>query len=390
MPDQPKTEKPSTDGSESGQLQQSPDVSKQPTKNPQNINPPRSQLLSKLTSVFILILAATILIVIINRWNSWVGGRGSQTTDDAFIYADITPLSTKVSGIVSNVLVEDYQKVKEGDLLVQLKDDDYTAQVAQAVAGVETAKAALDNLQKQKDLQVVRIAAAEADISATEADVKRTKQEKIRQESLDKSGSTIAPKLEAAVADEERFRAILNAHQADLRAQRKQLSVLDSQEHELQAELKGREATLELARINLGYTHIIAPTDGLVSERMVHVGQLVNPGTQVISIVGLKVWVVANYKETQITNIKVGDPVEIKVDSFPGVVLKAHVDTISPASGSRFALLPPDNATGNFTKVTQRIPIKIVFDNETPLNGRLRPGMSVNVKIKTEHNETGN
>jgi membrane fusion protein (multidrug efflux system) len=389
MPDPSKSEQLNTKVVESAADHPESGMSKHSAERPQTGGPSRSRYLSRIITAIILLLAAAIFILITTHWNSWVGRRSTQRTDDAYLNADITPLSTKISGNVSQVAVEDYQRVKAGDLLVQIKDDDYRAQVEQAEAAVLAAKAALDDLQRQKELQKAKIAAAEADVNATKADVIRTQKERTRQESLDKTGATIAPKLEAAQADEERFHALLLAHRADLQAQRRQMPVLDAQEKQLLADLKGKEAALELARINLGYTRIVAPADGLVSERKVYPGQLVSPGTQAISFVGLNVWVIANYKETQLTHVHVGDPAEVTVDTFPGVVLKGHVDTISPASGSSFALLPPDNATGNFTKITQRIPVKIVFDSNNPLAGRLRPGMSVIAKIKTGSRRDG-
>jgi len=172
---------------------------------------------------------------------------------------------------------------------------------------------------------------------------------------------------------------------AQLEAQRRQMGVLDTEESQLRAEMKARRAALDLARINLSYTKILAPVDGMVGERGVRTGQYVRVGTQVISVVPLKnVWVIANYKETQLTHVAIGQLAEVRVDTFPGIVVKGWVDSISPASGSQFALLPPDNATGNFTKVVQRIPVKIRLDPANPLAGRLRPGMSVIATILTD------
>jgi membrane fusion protein (multidrug efflux system) len=391
-------------------------------------------------------MAAVILFGIIFGWNGWVGGASIQKTDDAILRADITPLSTRVSGTVAQVAVSDYQKVKAGDLLVQLKDDDFKAQVAQAEAGVAAAQAALENNAKQKDLQSSRIVQAEAGIQAataeiaqsaaaiqaaqadvanaqagveaaeakvpdaqagygaTKADVERTSLERKRQEALVELGSATKQKLEQVVADQERFAAILDSRKAEVAqaralvasrraevskaraqvslrqseqqraraqlsgrsaevdAQIKQRAVLDAQQLQLQADLNAKQEQLKVAQTNLDYTKILAPTDGIVGERKVRIGQLVSPGTQVISLVENTVWVQANYKETQLTNVSKGDAAEITVDTFPGVTLKGHVEEIAPASGSQFALLPPDNATGNYTKIVQRIPVKIALD----------------------------
>jgi membrane fusion protein (multidrug efflux system) len=359
----------------------------------------------------IFLLAAGLLFTITHNWNAWVGGAAKQTTDDAYLHADVTPLSTKISGVVANVNVSDYQHVRAGDLLVQVKDDDYQAQVAQADAGVAAAKAAIENNRRQKQLQQAKIdraiagvwqaqaeiSAAQGGIEAAQADLNRTLPERQRQETLIATGSATRQKVEQAVAEEERSRAQLVSRQAGLdqakatlassesgvNAERRGLAVLESQDAQLRADFAAKEAALDVARANLAYTRIVAPTDGMVGERKARPGQMVSPGTQVISLVEDDVWVQANYKETQLTHIAVGDAAEIKVDSFPGIVLRGKVSNVSPASGSEFSLLPPDNATGNFTKVAQRIPVKITLDSDNRLAGKLRPGMSVVATIRT-------
>src|SRR3989442_6345482 len=357
---------------------------------PQTSDRPRagSRLLAKLRALVIpiavLLFAVGIVVLITTRWNAWVGGRSTQSTDDAYVRADVTPLSTKISGIVSQVAVADYQRVKAGNLLVQIKDDDFRAQVEQAEANVRAAQAALENNRRQIELQASKIAQAQANVKATSADVERTKLERIREEALEKAEASTRQKLEQAVADDERFRATLISRQAELETQRRQVAVLDAQGTQLKADLSAKEAALKLAGVNLDYTPIVAPTDGVVGERKVRPGQLVSAGTQVLSLVGQTVWVVANYQETQLANVRVGDLTDVTVDGLPGVVLTGRVETISPASGSQFSLLPPDNATGNFTKITQRIPVKIVLDPNQALADRLRPGMSVIATIKTK------
>ena len=379
VPDAPVADKPAAPAADKPPLPAQPQTSDRPRAG--------SRLLAKLRALVIpiavLLLAVGIVVLITTRWNSWVGGRSTQSTDDAYVRADVTPLSTKISGIVSVVAVEDYQQVKAGDLLVQIKDDDFRAQVEQAEAGVLAAQAALENNHRQKELQASKIAQAQANINAARADVERTRLERLREEALEKTGSSTHQKLEQAVADEERLRATLISRQAELDTQRRQVAVLDAQENQLKADMSAKEAAVKLARINLDYTRIVAPTDGIVGERKVRAGQLVSPGTQVISLVGQTVWVVANYKETQLRNVRAGDKADVIVDGVPGVVFTGRVETVSPASGSQFSLLPPDNATGNFTKIAQRIPIKIVLDPKQALTERLRPGMSVIATIKT-------
>jgi len=356
------------------------------------------------------LLAAAIVFTITWNWNSSEGRRTEQVTDDAYVWGDITPLSTKVAGIVRDVKVSDFQSVRKGDLLVELDDDDYKAQVAQAGALVEAANAAIEDNRCERELQDAKIqraldgvdqanaqvTAARAGIEAVQADVVRTQDERRRQESLLETHSTTQQKVEQAVADEQRFAALLASRKADLdaaktmvksseseaEAERRARLVLESQQAQLTADLHAKEAALAVAQVDLGYTRIAAPDDGNVGERQVHPGQLVSPGTQVIPFVSKIKWVQANYLETQLTNVKVGDPAELRIDEDPGKVFRGSVTEIAPASGSRFALLPPDNATGNFTKVVQRITVKIALDDPS-IRTTLRPGLSVTAAIRT-------
>ena len=389
----------------------SPATQPDPQKAPPQAKP-RWEWLKYATPILVLLLAAAVLITLTRDWNAWEGGKVEQVTDDAFVRGDLTPLSTKVAGIVRSVKVSDFQRVHSGDLLVELQDDDYQAQFAQASAAVEAAKAAIENNRRQRELQDSRIqralagidqakaqiAAAEAGISAVQADVVRTQAERAREESLLATQAATKQKAEAAVADEQRFAAQEASRKADLEqaktalrsneiaveAERRTKAVLESQEQQLVADLHAKEASLALAKINLGYTKIFAPADGTVGERQVRPGQLVSPGTQVLTFVADTKWVQANYRETQLTNMKVGDSAKIRIDQYPGKVLRGKVVEIAPASGSQFALLPPDNATGNFTKVVQRIPVKIAFDDSN-LTSNLRPGLSVIASVHTRH-----
>ena len=363
-----------------------------------------------LTPVLVVLLAFAILVTVTRKWNSWEGGKIEQVTDDAYVRGDLTPLSTKVAGIVRSVHVSDYQPVHKGDLLIELQDDDYQAQVAQANAAVEAARAAVENNIRQQQLQDSRIAkalagidqakaqiaAAEAGKEAVQADVVRARSERKREEGLYQTHSATQQKLEMAVADEERLSAQLASRDADLNqaktilvsnelaaeAERRTKTVLQSQQMQLVADLHAKEANLVVAQVNLGYTKIFAPGDGTVGERQVRPGQLVSPGTQVISFVDVTKWVQANYRETQLTNVKVGDSAELRIDEYPGQTIDGKVIEIAPASGSQFALLPPDNATGNFTKIVQRVPVKIALDDSN-LAAKLRPGLSVVATVRT-------
>jgi membrane fusion protein (multidrug efflux system) len=362
------------------------------------------------TPALVLVLAAAVAITITRDWNAWEGGRIEQETDDAFVRGDLTPLSTKVPGIVRDVKVTDFQKVHAGDLLVDLQDDDYQAQLAQARAAVEASKAAIHNNQKQRELQDSRIqkalsgidqanaqiAAAQAGKEAVQADVVRTRAERARQEALLATHATTQQRVEGAIADEQRLAAQAASREADLEqartalrsndigveAERRAKAVLESQDQQLLADLHAKEAALTVAQVNLSYTKIHAPADGTVGERQVRPGQLVSPGTQILTFVAETKWVQANYRETQLTHMKVGDPAEIRIDTYPGKVAHGKVLEIAPASGSQFALLPPDNATGNFTKVVQRIPVKIALD-DTAYAAQLRPGLSVTATVRT-------
>jgi membrane fusion protein (multidrug efflux system) len=335
--------------------------------------------------VVVVLIALALGALFVMRWDSWTGSRVRQTTDDAYVRGDITPLSAKAEGYVRHVPVTDYQIVKAGDLLVEIDDEDYQAKVSQAEADVLGAEAAIANLKAKKDLQRSQVIEAQNSIAATEADVERTKQEAARQRALLATGYGTSQKVEQTVADEKRFEATLARNTAELEAQRRGMAVLDTQESQLRAEAKAKKALLDLARITLGYTKITAPVDGMVGERGVRDGQYVRAGTQILSVVPLQsVWVTANYKETQLTRVAIGQKAEVRIDTFPGVVVTGHVDGIAPASGSQFSLLPPDNATGNFTKVVQRIPVKIVLDPGNALAGKLRPGMSASATILTD------
>jgi membrane fusion protein, multidrug efflux system len=334
--------------------------------------------------LYLVLLAAGLVVVVTREWDRWIGSATYQTTDDAYLQADSTPLAAEVPGYVHRVPVHDFETVKAGDTLVQIEDDDYRARVAQAQANVAAARAAIATIVQQKTLQQALIEQAEATIKATEADVTRYRLERTRQEALLRSTFGTRQITEQAVDNAERTEATLALNRAQLDAQRQQKNVLDSQEQAARATLAAQLAALDLAQINLGRTRIRAPVDGMVGRRQVQVGQYLNVGTQVISIVPLpNVYVVANYKETQLTRIRIGQRASVTVDTFPGTVLTGHVDSWSPASGAEFSLLPPDNATGNFTKVVQRIPVKIVLDRDPTLSDLLRPGMSVIATVDT-------
>lgn len=353
--------------------------------------------------------AALLLFTIKGCWTSWEGGSAEQRTDDAYVRADMTPLSTRISGTVRKVDVNDFEAVTPGQLLVQLDDDDYRATLEEAKAALAGAEAQLADNQAAKRIQDAKIQnaettilqaaaalnAAKAGVAAVQPDANRTEIERKRQEALLASKATTHQQLEQAVADADRYAGMLASREADLEhakaalassqtlleAEKRERAALDTKDNLYKADIQAKQAAIIVANVNLGYTRIVAPVAGAVGERHVQDGQLVAPGMQVIDVVKGDVWIQANYKETQLTNIRRGDVADITIDTFPGVVLHGKVVEISPASGSQFALLPPDNATGNFTKVVQRIPVKIALDQDHPLKEVLRPGFSAVVTI---------
>ena len=334
------------------------------------------------TVVFLIALGALILIT--TRWNRWESNAHRQTTDDAYLASDLTPIAAKVSGYVRSMPVQDYERVHAGQVIVQIVDDDYRATVDQLVASVAAAAAQIETLKAQQALQGANVEAAKATVAATAANVEQNVRDLARQQRLLDTGSSSTEATEKLQTTRAQLAAQLEQNRAQEAAAARQLKVLASQQAQAEAALAAQTASLQLAKINLGYTSIVAPQDGVIGQRQVKPGQFVPVGGQVTSLTPLpNVWVIANYKETQLTHMRVGQKAEIKVDTFPGRVLKGHVQSFAPGSGQQFSLLPPDNATGNFTKVVQRIPVKIVIDDADDLADRLRPGMSVVTTVAT-------
>ncbi len=311
-------------------------------------------------------------------------GRYLESTDDAYVKADSTIISPRVSGYLTEVLVTDNQSVKDGQVLARIDDRDFRTALDQAHADVAGSEAAVRNLDAQIALQQPVIAQEAANVAAAEANLQFAKQEQARYDGLMKSGSgTIqrAQQTDAALREKD---AQLQYGRSSLLAAQKKIDVLTTDRAKAVAQLDRARAVEQQATLNLSYTRIAAPISGTVGARSLRVGQFVQAGTQLMAVVPLDaVYVVANFKETQLTDVRDGQPVEIRIDSFPGTKLRGHVDSLSPASGLEFALLPPDNATGNFTKIVQRVPVKVVLDDHD-LAGLLRPGMSAEPTIDTK------
>ncbi|AZO33977.1 MAG: HlyD family efflux transporter periplasmic adaptor subunit [Mesorhizobium sp.] len=317
-------------------------------------------------------------------YDYWTVGQYLESTDDAYVKADYTIVAPKTSGYIAQVLVEDNTRVRAGQVLARIDDRDARAALDQAQANVEAAEAALRNLDAQIALQNSVIEQQRANVAATQAKLTFARQENDRYKTLLSSGYGTGQRAQEAVAALGENEAQLQRDRAALAAAGKAIDVLASERGKAYAEADRSRAALRQAQLNLSYTVITAPVDGTVGARSLRVGQYVQAGTQLMAVVPLDaVYVVANFKETQLAHVRSGQPVELAVDGFPGVALRGKVDSLSPASGLEFALLPPDNATGNFTKIVQRIPVKIAIEGGG-LAGLLRAGMSVEPTIDTK------
>jgi membrane fusion protein, multidrug efflux system len=317
-------------------------------------------------------------------WNYWTVGRFEVSTDDAYVKADTTTVAPKVSGYLREVLVADNQPVKAGQPLARIDDRDYAVAVEQAKADVAAAQADVDNAGASIDQQQAVIAQARSTVAVDQASLTFTEQDNDRYVSLARTGAGSVQNEQQAVSKLRIAQSMLQRDGAALTAEERRIGMLKAQLAKAEAVLAHDRAVRDQAVLNLSYTTIVAPVDGVVGNRSLRVGQYVQAGTQLMAVVPVNgVYVVANYKETQLTDVHAGQPVTVDVDMFPGTTVQGHVDSIAPASGQEFALLPPDNATGNFTKIVQRIPVKIVLDPGDKLAGLLRPGMSVTPIVDT-------
>ena len=314
-------------------------------------------------------------------WDYWTVGRYLVSTDDAYVKADNTTIAPKVSGYLSDVLVGDNERVAAGQVLARIDDRDFKVALDQAKADVAAAEAAVASKRAQLDVQQAVIAAAKATIEVDTASQTFASQENKRYGDLAATGYGSVQNAQAAQSRDASAQAAIQRDSANLASAQKQVELLKAEIAQATAAAARASALQRQAELNLGYTTITAPIDGIVGNRTLRTGQFVQAGTQLMSLVpATGAYVIANYKETQLTAVRKGQPVDIAVDMFPGQVVHGHVDSLAPASGQEFALLPPDNATGNFTKVVQRIPVKIALDTTSI---ELRPGMSVIPTIET-------
>jgi membrane fusion protein, multidrug efflux system len=318
-------------------------------------------------------------------WGYWTVGRFQVSTDDAYVQADNTTIAPKISGYLATVLVGDNEPVKSGEVLARIDDRDYQVALDSAKADVAAAQAAIASKLAAIDAQQSAIDSAKATIAVDAANETFAEQENKRYADLAKTGYGSVQNAQQAGSRIAAAHASVERDNATLAAAVKQVALQKAELAQAEAVLARDEAARHQAELNLSYATIVSPADGIVGNRTLRVGQYVQAGTQLMSVVpSADAYVVANFKETQLTDVRRGQPVDIEVDMFPGRVYHGHVDSLAPASGQTFALLPPDNATGNFTKVVQRIPVKVVLDANSANSGDLRPGMSVTPTIDTK------
>jgi membrane fusion protein (multidrug efflux system) len=355
-----------------------------PASTPAATTPPPTKRLFRLVPWIVLAITIFLVVLVFTQWDAHEANADVQSTDNASVQGETTVLTARATGYVRHVNFTDFQQVKAGDVMVQLEDDDYRATVASARADLDRALANLANLANEEASQQATIAQAVAAEQTSAARLSLARQENARFQALSGSGAVTGQEadnarsaLDAAVATQ-----VGNGAATDL--QRRQLDVLRGRRAERQAAVAAAVAALRSAEINLSHTRILAPSDGVAGARNVQVGALLSPGAKVANFVpSSRPYVIANYKETQLARVRVGQLVTITVDGFPGQTLKGRVARISPAGGNVFSVVPADNATGNFTKVVQRIAVRIDIAENQPLSTRVRPGMSVETRIDT-------
>jgi membrane fusion protein, multidrug efflux system len=315
-------------------------------------------------------------------WYWMTIGRYIESTDDAYVGGEVTTLSFKVAGLIETVAIVDNQSVKAGDLLLKLDDRDYRAQLTRAEANIAARRAALVNMEATRRMRVAMLGQARADLAAAMAEQVRAKYDIDRYRALSNAQFASRQRFEQADADNEKARAGERKAQAAFEAAEHQLDIVDAQQEQAAADLEQATADRDLARLNLSYTEIRSPIDGVVGNRSARVGAYATVGAQVLAIVPAHgLWVDANFKESQLAGMRKGQPAEIVADAVPGVTFRGRVASLAPATGAQFSVIPPENATGNFTKIVQRVPVRILLDDDAAELGKLRPGLSVVVYV---------
>jgi len=333
----------------------------------------------------LLVLPALVVVLAASvGWYWWANWRFLQSTDDAYIQSDISLISPKVEGYIKEVRVQENERVRDGQVLFVIDDRDFAAKLAQAEAAVASEEAAVETFESRLDLQRAMIDQANAEVSSAAAEKARADRDYQRYQQLINSDYATRQRFETAQADSEKAAAAVTQKRAAVTAALGTLRVLRAQRDEEKAKRQQARAQLQLAKNDLDNTVIRAPVAGIIGNRAGQVGQYVKPGTQLLSLVPLpRVYVTANFKETQLTRMRPGQPAKIVVDAYPDRPLDGRIESFAPASGAQFSLLPPDNATGNFTKIVQRVPVRIAVTEDSAVAALLRPGLSVTVTIDT-------
>ncbi|WP_034296550.1 HlyD family secretion protein [Herbaspirillum sp. RV1423] len=328
-------------------------------------------------------VSALVALAVIGYLIYWfTEGRYWEHTDDAYVGGDITVIAPKVAGNIAQVLVTDNQRVKAGDLLIKIDDRDYRAVLLKLDAAVQAQQATLANIDAERRLQEAVIEQNKAGVVASNADVTRTRDDQTRYQSLSAKAAVSIQSFQKADADYKQAVANGQKVQAGLIAAQRQLDVLATQKQKAQAALQQAVAERNLAELNVAYTELRAPVDGVVGNRRARLGAYAATGAQLLSVVPAQgLWVDANFKESQIARFQPGMAVKIKADILPGEVFEGHLASIAPATGAQFSILPAENATGNFTKIVQRVPVRILLDGEAARLGKLRPGLSVTAEV---------
>ncbi len=321
-------------------------------------------------------LGLVVLAVIGGLLYYWVFMRPYESTDDAFIDANVAPIAPQVAGLVMKLLVQDNEHVKPGEVLVEIDPRDYEARLEQAKAGLAASQTRLEQARAQLTLDQARVTQAQANLVSAETQSQRAEADRKRYESL--QGPAVSrSQLDLAVAQARSNAAAVKVAQSQVKAAEAQVALSQAAIQTAEADIQGSQAAVRQAQLFLSYTEVTAPVEGYVSHRTVAAGAYVQTGQDLMALVPVRVWVTANFKETQLTSMRPGQPVTIHVDAYPGHEFHGHVDGIQRGTGAQFSLLPPENATGNYVKVVQRVPVKIVFDEEPNPAQPLGPGMSV-------------
>ncbi len=340
----------------------------------------RKRLLLGLGALAVLVLLAVYGL----HW--WTTGRFLQSTDDAYIGADVTVVGPKVAGYIAQVLVTDNQRVKAGELLVKIDDRDYRAALAKTQGAVAAQQALVANLDATEHLQQAVIDQANAGITVASAEQVRSRNDNLRYQTLQKTSAVSLQDAQQVDATFKTAQANSARAQAQLLAAQRQVQVIETQKQQARAALQQANADLDLANLNLGYTELRAPVDGVIGNRRARVGAYAAAGTQLLAVVPASgLWVDANFKEDQLAAMQAGQRVEVRADVLPGKVFHGRLDSLAPATGAQFSVLPPENATGNFTKIVQRVPVRILLDPVDGQLGQLRPGLSVTAEVDTRN-----